>query len=320
MYQLFQSLPLVPPEFRAFFYGMAGLAVAVFLVGTLDRVWLWRLGRDRPGALTERTGTWGLLRLSFVKLFSADCLLARRTFARSRVRGVMLVCILWGSLGLLAGVVFSAATYLAAGPLFGYGIRRVLAFLMDVAGSLLLAGLLVALARRYLFRPTRWVSVRGDGMVLVLFTLVVVLGFGMKGVRLAGLGVAALVVSPVGGAFGLALGALAGGDTAALAAIYPTLYLLHAGTAFALLAYVPFSRLFHLFATQITMFAAREEADRRLRAEARGSRGAGEQGRRGESTLAPQLLSSSAPQLRERRSAVSGLRSQRVRPDDYDKA
>jgi nitrate reductase gamma subunit len=133
---------------------------------------------------------------------------------------------------------------------------------MDVAGGLLLVGLLMALARRYLFRPAYWVSVRGDGMVLALFALVVVLGFVMKGVRLAGLGVAALAVSPVGGAFGLALGALVGGDAAALATMYPTLYLLHAGAAFALLAYVPFSRLFHLLAAQITTFAAREEANR----------------------------------------------------------
>jgi nitrate reductase gamma subunit len=268
MHQLFQSLLLVPPAFRLFFYGMAGLAVAAFLVGTLDRVSLWRQGRDRPGALAERAGTWGLLQLSFVKLFSADCLLARRAFARSRVRGVMLVCILWGVLGLLAGVVFSAVVYLAPGPLFGYGVRRTLAFLMNVAGGLLLMGLLMALARRYLFRPARWVGVAGDGLLLALFTLVVVLGFVVEGVRLAGVGVAALAVWPVGGAFGLALGALAGGDTAALAAMYPTLYLLHAGAAFALLAYVPFSKLFHLFAAQITTFAAREEA-RRLHQSAR---------------------------------------------------
>ncbi len=263
MHQLFQSLPLVPPAFRAFFYGMAGLTVAVFLIGTLDRVWLWRQGRDRPGALTEQAGTWGLLQLSFVKLFSTDCLLARRTFARSRVRGVMLVCILWGSLGLLGGVVFSAVAYLVSGLLSGYHVRRVLGLLMDLAGGLLLVGLVGALARRYLFRPARWVSVRGDGMVLALFTLVVVLGFVMEGVRLASVGVTALTVWPVGGVFGLALGALAGGETAALAAMYPALYLLHAGAAFALLAYVPFSRLFHLFAAQITTFAAREEADRR---------------------------------------------------------
>jgi len=270
MHQLFQSLPLVPPAFRPFFYGLAGLTVAVFLIGTLDRMWLWRQGRDRPGApalsviegLTEQAGAWGLLQLSFVKLFSADCLLARRTFARSRVRGVMLVCILWGSLGLLAGVVFSTAAYLAPGLLFGYSLRRVLACLMDVAGGLLLVGLPVALARRYFFHPTRWVSVRGDGMVLALFTLVVVSGFVMEGVRLASVGVTALTVWPVGGAFGLALGALAGGNATALAAMYPTLYLLHAGMAFALLAYVPFSRLFHLFAAQITTFAARAESDR----------------------------------------------------------
>jgi len=241
---------------------MAGLAVMVFLVGTLDRVLLWGQGRDRPGAWTERMSSWGLLRLSVVKFFSADCLLARRTFARSRLRGTMLVCILWGSIGLMAGVAFSAFTYLAPDVLPGYALRQALAVLMDLAGGLLLVGLLVALARRYVFRPERWVSVVGDGMMLALLALVVMLGFLMEGVRLAGLGVAGLRVLPVGGAFGLVLRALSGGNTATLAALYPRLYLLHAGTAFALLAYVPFSRLFHLFASQITTFAARAELGR----------------------------------------------------------
>ncbi len=262
MHQMLQSLPLVPPALRPFFYGMAGLAVIVFVVGTLDRVLLWQQGRDRPGTWTEKQSSWGLLRVSLVKFFSADCLLARRTFAHSRLRGIMLVCILWGSLGLMAGVAFSAITYAAPGLLTGYALRRALDVLMDLAGGLLLVGLLVALARRYVFRPERWLNVPGDGMVLALLALVVVLGFMMEGVRLAGMGVAGLGVLPVGGAFGLALRALSGGDTAALAGLYPRLYLLHAGTAFALLAYVPFSRLFHLFASQITTFAAQAELKR----------------------------------------------------------
>lgn len=265
MHQLFQSLPLVPPGFRLFFYGLAGLAVAVFVLGTLDRMLLWQQGHDRPGAWPERTGVWGWLQLSLVKLFSADCLLARRTFARSRLRGVMVVCILWGSLGLLAGVVFSAAAYLAPTPLVSYGLRRAFGLLVDITGGLLLVGLLLALGRRYLFRPAFWVSITGDGLVLTLFILAVGLGFVMKGARLAGAGFEALAAAPVGHLFGLALSALAGGDGAALARIYSGLYLLHAGVGLAFLAYLPFSKLFHLFAAQITMFAAREEARRLYR-------------------------------------------------------
>jgi nitrate reductase gamma subunit len=262
MHQMFQSLPLVPPALRVFFYAMGGLAVATFLLGTLDRVWLWRQGREMPGDLLSQADTWRLLRLSFVKLFSADCLLARRTFARSRARGVMLVFILWGSLGLAAGAALSALAYLAPGLLSGHDVRRVLAFLMDAAGGLLLVGLVMALGRRYLFRPELWVSAPGDGLVLALFTLVVVLGFVMEAVRLAGIGLEGIAVWPVGSAFGLALWALTARDAAALAPIYPALYLLHAGAAFALLAYIPFSRLFHLFAAQITTFAAQQDVRR----------------------------------------------------------
>jgi nitrate reductase gamma subunit len=261
MHQIFQSLPLVPVAFRPFFYGMAALALALFALGTFDRVWLWTQGRDRPNSLLAGARLRELLKLSVTQLFSRECLLATRTFARSRVRGAMLTGIVWGSLILLAGVVLSAVTYLSPVALFDFEATRVLAFLMDVAGGALLVGLCIALARRYFFHAARWVSTLGDGFLLLLFALVVALGFVMEGARLAGTGFEFAWWYPIGAGVGVLLMALFG-DRAALLASYPLLYLLHAGAAFALIAYVPFSRLFHLFASQITTFAAREELRR----------------------------------------------------------
>ncbi len=261
MDQIFQSLPLVPVTFRPAFYGMATLALAFFALGTFNRVWLWTQGRDRPDGLLAGARLQELLALSMTQLFSRDCLLASRTFARSRVRGAMLIGIVWGSLILIASVLLSALTYISPVPLFGYAGAQVISLVLDVAGGLLLMGLLIALMRRYFFHPTPWVSVPGDGFLLILFALVVVLGFLMEGVRLAGTGFEFGLWYPIGAATGVVLMALFG-DRAALLASYPLLYLLHAGAAFALIMYVPFSRLFHVFASQITTFAAREELQR----------------------------------------------------------
>ncbi len=256
MHQIFQSLPLVPASFRPFFYGMAALALALFALGTFDRVRLWTQGRDRANDALAGARLRELLKLSVVKLFSRDCLLAPRTFARSRVRGAMLIGIVWGSLILFAGVLLSALLYVSPVAFLSYDAARAVAFVMDVGGGWLLAGLAVALARRYWFHPARWVSAPGDGFLLILFTVVVALGFLMEGVRLAGTGLELALWYPVGAGTGALLLALVG-DRAALVASYPWLYLLHAGAAFALIAYVPFSRLFHIFAAQITTFAAR---------------------------------------------------------------
>lgn len=255
---LFQSLPLVPASFRPFFYAMAALALALFVLGTLERMWLWTQGRDRPNAIMSGATWRQFAGLSLTKLFSRDCLFASRTFARSRGRGAMLLGIVWGSLLLLGGVLLSAVVSLSPVPLLGYEAGRVVTFLMDIAGAALLVGLIAALARRYFFHPAKWVKGSGDGFMLVLFTVVVLLGFLMEGARLAGTGLEFAAWSPVGAATGVALAALAG-QPAVVVALYPLLYLLHAGSAFALIAYVPFSRLFHIFAAQITTFAARAE-------------------------------------------------------------
>ncbi len=261
MHQIFQSLPIIPVAFRPFFYGMALLALALFGLGTLNRVWLWTQGTDRPNSLFAIARLRDLLKLSFTKFFSRDCLLATRTFARSRARGAMLIGIVWGSLILLAGVILSVIVYLSPITLLTFEATRALAFLMDVGGGMLLVGLVLALARRYFFHPARWISTPGDGFLLILFALVVVLGFLMEGVRLAGTGFEFALWYPIGAPTSVLLSALVP-DRAVLLGTYPMLYLLHAGAAFALVAYVPFSRLFHVFAAQITTFAARMELRR----------------------------------------------------------
>lgn len=268
MHQIFQSLPLVPIAFRPFFYAMAALALAFFVFGTADRMRIWTLGRDRPNTTLAGASGRRLLRLSLTKFLSRDCLLAARVFPRSRARGAMLLGIVWGSLILLAGVIISAVVYVSPVELVNYQLSRVLAFLMDLAGLALFAGLIAALVRRYFFHPDKWVKVSGDGFMLLLFAWVVLLGFVMEGARLAGTGLAAATWYPVGSVAGIVLAVVAGSPSAAIG-LYSLLYLIHAGSALALIAYIPFSRLFHVFASQITAFAARAELEQHSRSAVR---------------------------------------------------
>lgn len=254
-------MTIVAPQWQPIFYSVGGLALLIFALATWDRLSIWQQGRDEAGSPMAGLSIMGLLRLSFLKLFSPDCLLARRVFARSRVRGLMLLSIIWGAIILLGGVLVSAVSFTFNWPIPGGQVGLVFSLLLDLGGGLLLAGLLTALGRRYLFRPERWVAVTADGLLLTLFTLVVILGFVMEGVRLAPLGWEGMSRWPVGTLFGLLLALLVGGRTAVLAAAYPGLYLLHAGLALALMAYIPFSKLFHILAAQIVTYAATRELE-----------------------------------------------------------
>jgi nitrate reductase gamma subunit len=195
-----------------------------------------------------------LLWLSVTKLFSPDCLFARRVFARSRWRGWMVVAFVWGSLALVLAVLLSAAFFVAQ-----RAVPAVMDFwaspVLDVAGLMLVLGLLAALVRRYLLPPERWISVSGDGVVLAILAISVASGLLLEGLRLAGTGWQAGLRWPVGTAVAQGLD-WTQWPRQVWDRLYPAMYLIHAGSGIGLVAYLPFSKLIHVFASQITTFAA----------------------------------------------------------------
>lgn len=254
MLHLFQSFTVVPLEMRGWFYIAGAAALLLMLGGSIDRMHIWVMGKsERRGPLVG-AGLGRLLWLSLTGLFGPDCLFARRVFARSRWRGGMVMAFVWSSIALALAAGLSAIFYFVNLALPA-GLMRWADPVLDLAGLLLLLGLMAALGRRYLFRPDRWISVSADGLLLILFTLAVVSGLAMEGARLVGSEAAALARWPVGTGFAALLG-LVNREAGFWAAWYPALYLAHAGSGLALIAYLPFSKLFHLFASQITTYAA----------------------------------------------------------------
>src|SRR3990172_7730413 len=113
MRSLFQSLGVTPPLLRVPLIIVGGIALAFAIGGTWSRIRLWASGRrDRNDALGPAS-MGRLLWLSLTKFFSADCLFARRVFARSRWRGWIVLAFLFASLALGIAVLLSAAYFLA---------------------------------------------------------------------------------------------------------------------------------------------------------------------------------------------------------------
>ena len=254
MQSLFQSLGVIPPPLRVPFIIVGGIALALAVGGTLGRIRLWGSGRrDRSDALGP-AGIGRLLWLSFTKLFSPDCLFARRVFARSRWRGWMVVAFVWGSLALVAAVILSAAYFVAKRAMPAV-LDSWASPVLDVAGFVLLLGLLAALVRRYLLPPERWISVSGDAVLLAIFAISIASGLLLEGLRLTGSGWQAGLRWPVGTAVAQGL-EWTHWPRQVWDRLYPAMYLIHAGSGFGLVAYLPFSKLVHVFASQITTFAA----------------------------------------------------------------
>ncbi len=240
----------VPGSWKLLFFIAAAVGTLVFFLGLWSRVRIWSMGRDEEDAL-KGIGTAGLIRLSIVNFFSRDCILARRLFVRSWLRGVMLLFIVWSFLSLFVGTVLVTIEHYFDLNFFLVG-RTYLLFslILDIAGGALILGLAAALAKRYFTPLERRISSPEDIAFLGLLLMVVLLGFAVEGARLAFLNPPAYDWSPVGGLFAKAFSALLPPES--LAAAHRIAWILHGLSATAFIAYIPFSKMFHLFAAQIT--------------------------------------------------------------------
>ncbi|MFQ5975786.1 MAG: hypothetical protein ACE5J5_05695, partial [Candidatus Hydrothermarchaeales archaeon] len=217
----------------------------------------------------------GFRSLSLSKLHSPDCLLAKRVFARSKRRGVVLLMIVWGFLILFMGEILKTLQeYLPWRFLVG-NTYLVFSLIMDIAGGVLMLGLFLAILRRYkkpsriLFgveeggvvkkaRTERIVTKFDDVFALLLLFVIVILGFMVEGLNLASFNPPTILWSPIGAVFAIMMKAVIGTNVASLQTAWRYVYIMHYTTVFLFILYIPYSKMFHVFASQITTQAALE--------------------------------------------------------------
>ncbi|MBI4705954.1 MAG: (Fe-S)-binding protein [Deltaproteobacteria bacterium] len=225
------------------FYALAAVAVAALAGGLWRNVARWRQGTAGGGLHEWRR------RLALVAL---DGVLGRRIWRGEPAAGAMHLLVFWGFGLLFAGTVLSVLDHYVVPFLHGR-IYLVFSACLEVAGLMLLAGLLWALGRRYVQRAARLERRAADLLVPLWLGAVALSGFLVEGLRLA-------VQRPPGAGWsfgGLALGALwpAGLDAAA---VYPVLWWAHALLSLGLLAALPHTRLLHVVAAPVSIYLGRD--------------------------------------------------------------
>lgn len=247
----------IPQEVLPFFYVGAAVSALMFSLGVLNRVSVWVQGQDDERSELSGRGWSGLLVLSLTKLFVQDCMFAKRIFSRSVLRGVMLILIIWSTLALFAGTVLVFLDhYLHLNFFLRGNVYLVFSLVLDVAGLAFLIFIVFALFRRYVIRPERMILSLEDGAILILLLLIGVGGFAVEGLRLAVLRPENMDWSPVGYAFAQAFSSFYGGNLEGLKRAHAMAWITHAIISFTFIAYLPFSKMFHLFASQITTSVA----------------------------------------------------------------
>jgi nitrate reductase gamma subunit len=241
----------IPGGLVKVFYGLALVTVLIFILGFWDKIRIWSQGKDADQEL-KGVGTIKLLLLSIAKFFSGECLFARRVFRRSVIRALMLIGIIWGFTLLFLGTATRTANYYLPIEFLKGGVWLSFSLVLDIAGALVLIGVAFGLYRKYIGKPERRVESKQDGILLILLFLVILTGFCVEGVRLAVLNPPAGDWSPVGLVFGAVIKGFFGQKL--LPGLHLSAWVIHFLLAFSFIAYIPFSKYEHMFASQISTY------------------------------------------------------------------
>lgn len=159
-------------------YVLAVIALTIWLFNFYRRYQLWRQGRpdERFQELGKRIGVF--FQTTIVDVF------AHRKFLRQPFSGIMHLAIFWGFLILLLASAVDAISYYS-----GYHLKGSLylwfSLISDLGGFLILAGILMAALRRYLWRPKSLNTFLDDGIILGSIGAIILTGYMVEGLRQA---------------------------------------------------------------------------------------------------------------------------------------
>jgi len=241
------------------------VCVAIFFFGILYNFLMWMHGKGLTGTPERRLLRTAFRSLRFalsrrfgrmLSVFVKDAIYLSKLKERSVIRWSMHLLILGGFVAtfVLDLVVTFSLDIIKYQPMIaddGWAKIWIRDFAFDLAGLMMLAGLLIATVRRFVLRPAI-IKTEASDSASIFFLLAVVLG----GFVLEGIGIAGTVpghqsnetYSFVGYLFSKAMPSTVG-------QYYDQAWLVHGLMSALLIAYIPFSKLFHMVATPIAIEA-----------------------------------------------------------------
>ena len=239
-------------------WGLFSVAAFVMLLGCFNAFQFWQ--RGKRSSLHHPVHWPATIRALF-----QEVLLGRRVFRQSRFRWIIFMTISIAFLALAVVFVLIVLTrfVLPAGHLFSVEAGLVLEILADLLGGIILIGTLLALLRRTLVKKEHMKSDPEDFVILFLLLAIMITGFFLEACRLA-------AVSPEPGTWASFLGALAASGLRHWDLPWTVIRFyawgVHAVLVFTFLAYLPFSKLFHLITSPVSIVATASEAYYKQRA------------------------------------------------------
>ncbi|RLB06563.1 MAG: iron-sulfur-binding reductase [Deltaproteobacteria bacterium] len=232
---------------RVVVYVLAAIPVLIFAYTLYERICLWRMGGqerrfDRLGARVRSLITFAL---------------GHARILRDSYPGIMHLFIFWGFAVLFLGTLTIFLQEDITLPIWGKaflhgGFYLFFSLILDLLGLLAIIGTLMALVRRYIWRPQRLDNKADDAITLALILAILITGFLVEGARLAALQPPWARWSPVGWAFVSLLFNSVTPQEAKI--IHKVFWWLHITLAFIFIGYITYSKLLHIISSALSIF------------------------------------------------------------------
>ncbi|MCL4442265.1 MAG: respiratory nitrate reductase subunit gamma [Firmicutes bacterium] len=228
-----------------YFIIIQSIGLLLFIIGMADNLGFYLKGK----AISLRNEKKYSV---MIKMFFKEVLFQRQLMQQSLIRWFMHILIFWGFLALLSLSAISvlletavpASSHLATYFTSGQG-RLYYKAVGDAGGLMILVGALVAFVRRYLVRPEQVETIWTDSITLNSLIILVLTGFTLEAMRIASLQSIpefqySFVANRLAGLFK---------NLGNLKPYMTSLWAVHATLSAALIAYIPHSKLMHIFST-----------------------------------------------------------------------
>ena len=228
---------------KGIMYLLALISVVIFLRGSYKKICSWQQGHpinyDHLGLR---------FKMFFLALVKHDEGIFRGTFRRLMHLGVF-----YGFVVLMIGTSVIAIQDHFGIALFYGNKYLILSLLMDLFGLMAMIGVGMAAYKRYIDKPDHEDYTLDDAVLLILVFLILFTGFVLEGLRIYSTQDPWAWWSPIG-LFFSAVVSITGLSLRSSLTIHAALWYFHMLLAFGFIAYIPYSKLFHMFASSLNIF------------------------------------------------------------------
>lgn len=228
---------------KGFMYFFALISFVVFTIGSSKKIRSWQEGRPIH---------YDNLGLRFKTFFPAIIKHDKGIF-RGPFRRFMHLGVSYGFVILTIGTLVIAIQDHFGISLF-YGQKYlILSLLMDLFGLMAMIGIVMAAYKRYIDKPDHEDYTYDDAIILILVFAILFTGFVLEGLRIYSTNDPWAWWSPVGLFFSV-LTQKTGLSVLSALSVHTALWYFHMVLALGFIAYIPYSKLLHMFASGLNIF------------------------------------------------------------------